>query len=120
LVKEKAHQAGFEDVSEYVLNLLLGDRRGRRGGGASNRFTREPKRDAGQDEQYTASGVWSEEMNARRCDLIDKDIQRTIRDDERQELEMLTDQFREFRRQTAPLPIEAALRLHAELLELLP
>ena len=60
---------------------------------------------------------WSEKQNARRCQLIDREIDGALSDDVRAELMSLTDQLREYRRLHAPIPMEGALKLHAELLE---
>jgi hypothetical protein len=62
------------------------------------------------------SGEWNGDKNARRCDLIDKDIQGTINDAEKRELQVLTLQMRAYRRHVAPIPIEGATRLHEQLL----
>jgi len=59
---------------------------------------------------------WNGDKNARRCDLIDKDIQGTITDDEKRELQVLTLQMRAYRRHVAPVPIEGAVQLHEQLL----
>lgn len=108
LAREKAARAGFDDVGEYVVSLLLHE---------------EVKPDAGQSddaagkERSAVPTDWSDEKNARRCELIDKDIQGAISEAEREELASLTRQFREYRRRHAPLPLEGALRLHGALLE---
>lgn len=60
---------------------------------------------------------WTEEKNAHRRALIDKKIQRTITDEERAELEQLQQQAIAYRDQVAPLPIDAARRVHEELLK---
>jgi len=64
-----------------------------------------------------ANGGWDETKNARRCDLIDKDIQGAIDDAERLELELLTRALRLHRRQIAPLPLAGAKQLHQSLLD---
>lgn len=65
-----------------------------------------------------SSGEWSDAKNERRCELIDKDIQGTLRPEERRELESLTHQMRAHRRTIARIPIEGATRLHQQLLEM--
>ncbi len=65
----------------------------------------------------TTNGPWNESKNARRCELIDKDIQGTIDETERRELELLTREMRVHRRRVAPIPIEGAKHLHQLLLE---
>jgi hypothetical protein len=59
---------------------------------------------------------WTEEKNARRCALIDREIDGTLTAVESQELEHLQQEMLRFRRQVAPLPLEATRRLHAALL----
>lgn len=61
-------------------------------------------------------GAWNETKNARRCELIDKDIQGTISGAERRELELLTRELRAYRDRVAPLPLEGAKKLHQQLL----
>ena len=60
---------------------------------------------------------WTEEANARRCDLIDKKVQDQISVDEAGELENLQQAMRRHINQVSPLPFDAARQLHAELLE---
>jgi hypothetical protein len=62
-------------------------------------------------------GEWNETKNARRCELIDKDIQGKLSLEEQQELDSLTQQFRAYRHRVAPLPLEGARKLHQQLLE---
>src|SRR5436853_21137 len=63
-----------------------------------------------------ADGGWDEAKNARRCDLIDKDIQGTLDDAEQRELELLTRALRLHRQRLAPLPLAGAKQLHQSLL----
>jgi hypothetical protein len=67
------------------------------------------------DADLDANGAWTEEKNKRRCELIDKEIQGTIIDAERSELELLTRALRLHRRKVAPLPMAGAQRLHQTL-----
>lgn len=70
-------------------------------------------------EQLDLSGdavAWTTEMNHRRCELIDKRIAGTITDPESVELHRLQAAASAYRDQTAPLPVDGAKRLHAELL----
>lgn len=60
---------------------------------------------------------WTEELNARRCQLIDKKIQGTLLDDEAGELDALQEAVQRHADRVAPLPFEAAKRLHAALLK---
>jgi DNA-directed RNA polymerase subunit F len=59
---------------------------------------------------------WSAENDARRCQLIDKKIQRTISPAESRELAELQRQALDHFDQVAPPPIEGARKLHQRLL----
>jgi hypothetical protein len=59
---------------------------------------------------------WNQEKNARRCELIDREIQGTISPDEKIELEQLQKQMVTDLNTVSPLFIEAARRVHGELL----
>lgn len=61
-------------------------------------------------------GPWTEEKNDRRCELIDKDIEGTISESEKSELERLQKRFHEYLDTVAPPPIEGARRVHQQLL----
>jgi hypothetical protein len=63
-------------------------------------------------------GDWSDELNERRIELIDKDIQANITTGERAELAELQRKAVSYRDRVAPLPIEGARRLHQQLLEM--
>ena len=65
-----------------------------------------------------SGGDWSDELNERRIELIDKDIQGTITAGERAELAELQRKAVAYRDRVAPLPIEGARRLHQQLLEM--
>lgn len=58
---------------------------------------------------------WTEESNARRCLLIDKEVNGTITPTESTELEELQVRFRRYRRQVAPLPLAETRKLLEEL-----
>lgn len=60
---------------------------------------------------------WTKEKDGRRCQLIDREIENTLTPDERTELNQLQNEMLAYRRSVAPLPIEAARKLHAELME---
>lgn len=60
---------------------------------------------------------WTEDMNARRCALIDRKIQGIISEEEADELESLQQALRRYVNRVAPLPFDAARQLHAELLK---
>jgi len=64
----------------------------------------------------TPSVEWNQTMNARRCALIDKEIDGTLTPSERVELELLQKQAVAYRDHVAPLPIDGARKLHQQLL----
>lgn len=68
---------------------------------------------AGADE---GNGVWTDAMNERRCDLIDKEIDGSLRAEEAIELRGLQQAMLKYRRRVAPLPMAATRQLHQELL----
>jgi hypothetical protein len=61
-------------------------------------------------------GAWMKAKNARRCFLIDREIDGTLTPEEARELDMLQRQMLRHRDRVAPLPLEAARRLYEELL----
>jgi Subtilase family len=63
-------------------------------------------------------GVWSDELNERRIQLIDKDIQGDITTEEHVELAELQRKAVAHRDREAPLPLEGARRLHQQLLDM--
>ena len=67
--------------------------------------------------QSPANSGWTKARNSRRVELIDRQIEGSLSPEERVELDFLQQQFRAFRQQDAPLPIEKARELHGELLE---
>ena len=64
-----------------------------------------------------ANGAWSEAKNARRCELIDKEIDGTLAAGEAMELHLLQREMLAYRRKVAPLPLAEARQLRQELLE---
>lgn len=60
---------------------------------------------------------WTDEKNVRRVELIDKKIQGDIAPEERMELARLQQEASTYLNRQSPLPIEAARRMHKELLE---
>jgi hypothetical protein len=58
----------------------------------------------------------SEEKNARRCALVDREIDGTLTPEEAVELEVLQQQMLRERRRLAPVPMDDLRRLHQELL----
>lgn len=59
---------------------------------------------------------WTDAKNARRCELIDREINGTLTLEETSELARLQRQMLAYRDRVAPLPLEAARRLHQELM----
>src|SRR5665213_857347 len=59
---------------------------------------------------------WTEAKNARRCDLIDREIAGTLRPEEAAELHQLQQEMLRHRRRVAPLPLEDARKLYQQLL----
>ena len=59
---------------------------------------------------------WTLTKNVRRSKLIDNEIGGTLTAAEREELESLQNEMLAFRRRVAPLPIDDARQLHADLL----
>lgn len=62
-----------------------------------------------------AQDEWTDERNARRCLLIDKEVRGTITAGEALELEDLQQHLRRYRRQETPLPLAETRRLLEEL-----
>jgi hypothetical protein len=60
---------------------------------------------------------WTEAMNARRCELIDRKYAGALTPQEAIELARLQEEMLRYRQRVAPLPLEDARRLHQELLE---
>ena len=63
-----------------------------------------------------AADDWDGAKDARRCELIDREIAGTITGDEAAELQALQAAMLRHRRKVAPLPLDDARRLHRELL----
>lgn len=59
---------------------------------------------------------WTEEKNARRCNLIDRKFAGGLSPAEALELAQLQEQMLRYRQRVAPLPLEDARKLHQELL----
>ena|SRR5438445_82198 len=62
-----------------------------------------------------AEQEWTDEQNARRCLLIEKEVGGAITAIEAIELEDLQDQLRRYRRQVTPLPLADTRRMLEEL-----
>ena len=67
-----------------------------------------------------SASPWNTEKDVRRCQLIDKKIQRTIDASEMRELSELQREALEYFDQIAPPPIEGARQLHERLLKTQP
>ncbi len=83
-------------------------------------LTAMPRSDTGGEEAELPSDSrqilkWTDEQNARRCCLIDKDVRGTIAPAEARELEDLQDQLRRYRRHVAPLPLAQTRQMLEEL-----
>jgi hypothetical protein len=63
-----------------------------------------------------AEGNWTPTKNARRCFLIDREIEGTLTPEETRELTVLQRQMLQHVERVAPLPLEATRRLYEELL----
>ena len=75
------------------------------------------RRDAHNKSVKPASGqAWTAEKDDRRCDLIDREINGSLTVEERTELSLLQQEMLDYRRQVAPLPIDAARKLHKSLI----
>lgn len=61
-------------------------------------------------------GDWTDEKNARRCELIDRKIEGSLGSKEKVELEYLQEEMLRHRRKVAPLPLADLRELHQELL----
>jgi hypothetical protein len=67
------------------------------------------------DEHLEAHSAWSEAKNARRCALIDKEIDGALSAGEAVELHSLQREMLAHRRKVAPLPLAEARKLRQEL-----
>lgn len=63
-----------------------------------------------------AGDVWTDEANARRCELIDRLIGETISEGERAELDQLQEAMRLHLKEVTSSDVEAARAVHQELL----
>jgi len=67
-------------------------------------------------EPVKANGAWSEAKNARRCALVDKEIDGTLSAGEAIELHLLQREMLAHRRKVAPLPLAETRKLRQDLL----
>ena len=58
--------------------------------------------------------TWTEEKNARRCDLIDKSIDSSLTRNEFDELKILQEEMLQYRFEKAPLDIDGLLKFMEE------
>jgi hypothetical protein len=65
---------------------------------------------------WEATGAWTEAKNARRCVLVDREIDGTLTPEEAAELHVLQQEMLRERRRLAPVPLEDLRRLHQKLL----
>jgi hypothetical protein len=61
-------------------------------------------------------GPWTSEKNARRCELVDREIDGILTSEEVAELQVLQQQFFQERRRLAPIPLKDLRELHDTLL----
>ena len=71
---------------------------------------------AGGNGEQKPDGAWTEEKNARRCALIDREIDGILTPAEAVELQNLQREMLRHRRRIAPLPLLETRWLHQELL----
>lgn len=62
--------------------------------------------------------AWTDEKNARRCELIERKYAGGLAPSEALELLRLQEEMLRYRQRVAPLPLEDARRLHQELLKI--
>lgn len=62
------------------------------------------------------AGPWTDAKNARRCELVDREIDGVLTPEEAAELKLLQEQFFQERRRLAPIPLQYLRDLHQELL----
>ena len=86
---------------------------------ALDRMDAQSSQDNGKSGESSHGDVaeWTDELNARRCALIDRKIQGILTEDESEELDHLQQALRQYINRVAPLPFDAARQLHAELLQ---
>jgi hypothetical protein len=63
-----------------------------------------------------ASDKWNETLNARRVELVKRQVYGKLTPDETVELEQLQEQMLAYRRRVAPLPLDELRELHQKLL----
>jgi hypothetical protein len=62
------------------------------------------------------AGPWTDAKNARRCELVDREIDGILTPEESAELTLLQEQFFQERRRLAPVPLKDLRELHQTLL----
>src|SRR5207247_8214484 len=64
----------------------------------------------------TEKSAWNDAKNERRCELIDRKYDGKLTVEEAAELALLQEEALRYRHRVAPLPLDAARRLHQKLL----
>jgi hypothetical protein len=65
----------------------------------------------------STSVAWTQQKNTRRCELIDREIDGVLTPEEVVELRQLQDEMLRYQNKVSPWPIQAARKLHQELLK---
>jgi hypothetical protein len=101
LARELEKQAGLRNIplEQWAVEVLLGHS------------------EAAAAEAKVGTGEWNDEKNARRCDLIDRQIEGTIGPVELRELDALQSQLRRHLDEVAPFDLVGARRIHQQLLQ---
>jgi hypothetical protein len=73
-------------------------------------------RETTSDLSLPTDGEWSDQMNQRRFELIDKEIDGTMTELEKTELDDLQSRMRRYVEKVAPLPMESARQFYTNLL----
>ena len=69
------------------------------------------------EEGDQTNGEWNESLNARRIELVKRDVYNKLSPEESLELERLQDRMLAYRRRVAPLPLDELRELHQKLLD---
>lgn len=101
VVRKLEKQAGLRNIllEQWVVEVLLGQ---------SEAATGEPQERA---------EPWNDEKNARRCELIDRQIEGTLAPAELRELDDLQSQLRRYLDEVAPFDLAGARHIHQQLLQ---
>jgi hypothetical protein len=99
-----------EAIKQFVLSLSPGP------GGAVLELDGRPVAQVLPVPEVEPMGEWDTAKDARRCELIDREIAGTLNPDEAAELRALQSVMLRHRQKVAPLPLKEARQLHQELL----